>query len=300
MSDVRAFRAYLNQYTDVARTSRYTVTFNVPRGVRSNSKVNNFLGFLDSGSGNPARKLALQCESAELPGRSFATEDVRTYGPIRKVPYQTAFNDAAFTFYCTGNNTSGILNLLNTAVEGGISQAIGGGIGAEVGALAGGFLNLLEGNNQNGLWERQLFDTWHQLINPGSNLNYNFNFAYPDDYTTGIVVTHYDSLGAPTIAYQYLQAWPIAVEAQPLAWAEDMVLKMTVVFAYTRWQPYDPNAGSFDVLLNPISNLVGTLASQITGSEFVGSIASGLISTDPLGETEFTATQGVSSLLGRL
>ena len=58
-----------------------------------------------SKTSNPAlsRYLALQCESAELPGKTFQTADVRIYGPIFKVPYQTQYTDATFTFLCTND-----------------------------------------------------------------------------------------------------------------------------------------------------------------------------------------------------
>ena len=48
-----------------------------------------------------SRYLALQCESAELPGKSLQTADVKIYGPTFKVPYQTQYTDTTLTFICT-------------------------------------------------------------------------------------------------------------------------------------------------------------------------------------------------------
>jgi hypothetical protein len=48
-----------------------------------------------------SRYLALQCESAELPGKTFQTADVKIYGPTFKVPYQTMYGDTTLTFLCT-------------------------------------------------------------------------------------------------------------------------------------------------------------------------------------------------------
>ena len=48
-----------------------------------------------------SRYLALQCEAAELPGKTFATSDVKIYGPTFKVPYQTQYGDTSLTFICT-------------------------------------------------------------------------------------------------------------------------------------------------------------------------------------------------------
>ena len=58
-----------------------------------------------SRTSNPStsRYLALQCESAELPGKTLATADVKIYGPTFKVPYQTQYGDTSFTFLCTND-----------------------------------------------------------------------------------------------------------------------------------------------------------------------------------------------------
>jgi hypothetical protein len=48
-----------------------------------------------------SRYLALQCESAELPGKTLNTADVKIYGPTFKVPYQTQYTDTTLTFLCT-------------------------------------------------------------------------------------------------------------------------------------------------------------------------------------------------------
>lgn len=48
-----------------------------------------------------SRYLALQCESAELPGKTLLTSDVKVYGPTYKVPYQMQYNDMTLNFICT-------------------------------------------------------------------------------------------------------------------------------------------------------------------------------------------------------
>jgi len=50
-----------------------------------------------------SRFLSLQCEAAELPGKGLQTADVKIYGPIFKVPYQTQFNDITLSFLCTND-----------------------------------------------------------------------------------------------------------------------------------------------------------------------------------------------------
>jgi hypothetical protein len=48
-----------------------------------------------------SRYLALQCESAELPGRTLMTQEAKVYGPTYKVPYQSQYNEMTLTFLCT-------------------------------------------------------------------------------------------------------------------------------------------------------------------------------------------------------
>ena len=59
--------------------------------------------FSKSGNSSLTRYLSLQCESAELPGRTLATADVKIYGPIFKVPYQSQYADTSLTFLCTND-----------------------------------------------------------------------------------------------------------------------------------------------------------------------------------------------------
>ena len=50
-----------------------------------------------------SRNLALQCEAAELPGKTLTTADVKIYGPTFKIPYQTQYSDTSLTFLCTND-----------------------------------------------------------------------------------------------------------------------------------------------------------------------------------------------------
>ena len=50
-----------------------------------------------------SRYLALQCETAELPGKTLLTQDAKIYGPTFKVPYQTQYGDITLGFLCTND-----------------------------------------------------------------------------------------------------------------------------------------------------------------------------------------------------
>jgi hypothetical protein len=69
---------------DLARTSRFDVEIPLPLTL---------VPYIKS-----ARRLNYRCEVATLPGRTFATTDQKTYGPIEKHPYLTTYNDIDLTF----------------------------------------------------------------------------------------------------------------------------------------------------------------------------------------------------------
>ena len=83
---------------------------NFPNSIFSDvsDAINNAMGSDGSDgmkSSNPSisRYLALQCESAELPGRTLETSDVKIYGPSFKVPYRMQYSETTLTFICTND-----------------------------------------------------------------------------------------------------------------------------------------------------------------------------------------------------
>lgn len=67
------------------------------------SITDGFLGGNITSSGNPTltRYLSLQCENAELPGKSLFTADAKIYGPTFKIPYLVSYEPVSLTFICT-------------------------------------------------------------------------------------------------------------------------------------------------------------------------------------------------------
>ena len=113
----------------LAKPSRYEVVLPIPPYINSfvgNSIVEKILNFPNSifsdvsdaigsafgrqgssdeysrtSNSSMSRYLALQCEAAEIPGRTLQTADVKIYGPTFKVPYQSMYSDTTLTFICT-------------------------------------------------------------------------------------------------------------------------------------------------------------------------------------------------------
>lgn len=70
--------------TDLARTNRFDVNIPVPLTL---------LPYVSS-----AKDLKYRCEAAQLPGRTLATLEQRTYGPVEKFPYMNTYNDIDMVF----------------------------------------------------------------------------------------------------------------------------------------------------------------------------------------------------------
>ena len=126
MADFRpsAFHSHIKGKDGLARPCRFEVVLPLPtyiNGFVENSVLDRIINiprnfFSDIASeitgkkkndsvpnANPtiSRYLGMQCESAELPGKTLMTQDVKIYGPTFKVPYQKQFSDINLTFLCT-------------------------------------------------------------------------------------------------------------------------------------------------------------------------------------------------------
>jgi hypothetical protein len=74
---------------DLARSNRFDVDIPVPLTL---------IPYLKTSS-----RLKYRCENANLPGRSLATIEQKTYGPVEKFPYLTTYNDIDLTFMVDGD-----------------------------------------------------------------------------------------------------------------------------------------------------------------------------------------------------
>jgi hypothetical protein len=191
MSNISNFISSINKYSDLARSDRFKV-FIYP----GPNKLTSVLGILGT------EELSLRCEEAELPGRTIATADLRTYGPIIRYPTQTTYNDLSLTFLCTSN---------------------------------------LKGTSSTGLKEKMIFEDWMDLVNPTPN-SFGFrsdafwNMNYKTDYAADIIIRHYDTVdNRPSYSVKIFDAFPIAINQVSLGWGTEGIIRLIVTFAYTRW-----------------------------------------------------------------
>lgn len=136
-----------------------------------------------------SRYLSLQCDTAELPGKTLQTSDIKIYGPTFKVPYQKQYNDISLSFICT-----------------------------------------------NDFYERKLFDLWIDAIMPSDTNNLRFPKDDETRYMTDIQIVQYDEFIKQIYSVKLIDAFPIGVAAQPLTWSDDGYHRLTVQFAYQKFE----------------------------------------------------------------
>lgn len=119
------FRSNISAKEGLAKPSRFEVLLPIPpyigKFIKStfleelrnlpNTFIADVTNLFSSSAGNDSqsrtdnaaitRYLSLQCENAELPGKSLITSDVKIYGPTFKVPYQVQFQETTLSFICT-------------------------------------------------------------------------------------------------------------------------------------------------------------------------------------------------------
>ena len=199
-NDMQNFRAALDALGGPAKQCRFAIRV-LPVGTDN--------GLLKLGYGSFIRDLTLLSEALEFPGRGMDFGDYRYYGPSFQTPYNSNYGGQTdITFICRTDS-----------------------------------------------WERQFFDDWMEMINPSDT----FDFNYPESYYSEIQIYQLSDWGdnnAPnqyraaepgsiqlsstkpaTAVYQWtlIRAWPFRVNPQPVTWADQDILRLTVSFSYRYW-----------------------------------------------------------------
>jgi len=82
MAEIKEFVASVKN-NGLSRTNRYAVMFtNIPWA-----------------EGQLLRNTTMLCEQVQLPGTNFNTSDTRTFGEVRKAPYERLYEDINMSFY---------------------------------------------------------------------------------------------------------------------------------------------------------------------------------------------------------
>lgn len=81
MTDINDLKARIDKY-GIVRPNRYQVELSPPQRI------------IDLMGGDLKERLVIQCETAQLPGKSFSTQEHRIYGPLTKFPYVPTFTNS--------------------------------------------------------------------------------------------------------------------------------------------------------------------------------------------------------------
>lgn len=271
ISSIENIRSSINKYSDVARSDRFLVTF---------SNLGKFASAASASLQifNAEELLQLRCEEAELPGRTIQTTDARTYGPMVKYPSLTSYSDINLTFICSTNPV---------------------------------------GTRKQGLPEKMIFENWMDFINPSPNPSATYstgnfwNFSYKNEYARDITITHYGPLeDEVTYAVKLIEAFPIAMNQITLGWGNDSIAKLTVSFAYTRWERITTSEASVrsygETFETPISQIIitpeqmGAPPTINPEENFGAGFGTGSSGSNIFREAAGAIRSGLSGLFGRI
>lgn len=145
----------------------------------------------------------------------------------------------------------------------------------------------------NSMIERTFFDLWHQLI-MSSGSQY---MEYYDNYVGTLIIqkvnnnTSKKSLTDKIVQmgpkYKLIEAYPVSIQAQELNYSDGDYLKLTVQFAYAKWQ------GTFDSILDFEPNL--PYIGQEVGNTDPGGTSGGASLGPPAGTSPAAAPGGTQT-----
>lgn len=112
----------------------------------------------------------------------------------------------------------------------------------------------------NDFYERKLFDKWLESIHPSDTNNFRFPKGEKSGYLTNITVIQYDDFIKQIYAVKLIDAFPTAIAPQALSWGEDGFHRLSITFAYQRFEPVFE--GKYDVGA-AITSVFGSAAARL-------------------------------------
>ena len=199
-------------------------------------------------------KIQMMCSETSLPGSNLATFEINNdrTGVTEKHVHRRIFDDRIdLTFY----------------VDGGLYSPI------------------------------RFFEDWMAYItNNGDsdselmNSSYNYRMRYPKDYMMeqGFVVRKFEKDHQNILEYEFVRAFPLAINSMPVSYDTSSLLKCTVSMSYVRYvvknldktyaypQPTPKGQARFNAA-GIAGGIVDAVVDNLTGSDLLGDIAGGLV-----------------------
>lgn len=163
------------------------------------------------------RDIDLLCSDTTLPGSSLATHDVTSdyIGVSEKMAYRRIYdNNIDMSFYV--DKKYNVIEFFD------------------------GWIDFISGMGQGG-----------RSYNGYNDFRAGYRMAYPKSYKTSIYVSKFEKDASDkALYYNFIDAFPISMNATPVQYSTSDILKITVSFSYVRYtltkasgikNPYDPN-----------------------------------------------------------
>ena len=215
-------------------------------------------------------KIQLMCSEAVLPGSNLATFEINNdrTGVTEKHVHRRIFDDRIdLTFY----------------VDAGLYQPI------------------------------KFFEQWISYITNGRNIsdgdqdtqlmqdNYDYRMKYPDSYiaSSGLKVTKFEKDHQNLLQYEFIRAFPLAINSMPVSYDTSSLLKCTVSMSYIRYvvknldkiyayPPSQPKGTTLGKAFTAIQQarfnaaglaggIVNAAVDRLTGNDLLGDVAGGLV-----------------------
>lgn len=205
------FLAHHALHFDFAKPAKFGVLIYQPPGLVAGglfggligqTKATQFLGKALNTAG-----LTLQCDQASLPGYNLNTVEQKIYGaPWTIAATPGDYPPLELQFICAGD-----------------------------------------------MWERKFFEDWMEFIMPKGGERTTFDTTvrnmvnadgasraagsatYRNEYISTIQVIQFHDTGIPSARYTFEEAYPVALNPQPLSWGDDGIHRLSVTFKYTTW-----------------------------------------------------------------
>lgn len=228
--EINRFRTHFSNNGEFAKADKFMAKIFTPTGLERSPQ----------GTKNWTEALSLQCEIAELPGRTLATIDQRHYAFINKIPFFNVYSEITLTFYCTGNMSERIffedwMNLAIPSMSGLVSYESAADYKRPVqiiqyGLSAGGSKSV----NRTG----KLFDAadFVNAVFPNSTLDDRLRtLGQAVDVFGSNEATNRENRPMEVLTITLEDAIPVGIAPLSVSWQDDSIHRLAVTFAYKKY-----------------------------------------------------------------
>lgn len=188
---------------------RFTSSIN-NKGVLKNNRFEAQFGFLGDSYMSKSKALdgnllTLRCDSATLPGVSFASADGPPrlgYGPAEKHPYNPMFDDLTLTFMVDAGSQ--------------IHKMFYDWVGSIVNFEGYGAKTLDKPSTKSPSTKAQAYEV-----------------GYRDQYAATLTLRVFNTVDARVMVFEAYNTFPMALPQMNMNWSEGDVLRLSIPFAYT-------------------------------------------------------------------